>query len=78
MSTYVVMAAGGSGTRMKTDRNKVLMPLCGETVLTRSIRMFEGLADGMVIVYRPSDRLFVIKCAEIAAVSFPILYVPGG
>ena len=78
MSVYVVMAAGGSGNRMQADRNKVLLTLCGETVLSRSIRLFSGLVDGMVIVYRSSDRESVETAARNAGVSFPVSFAAGG
>ena len=50
-----IILAGGSGARMGADRNKVLLELCGEPVVMRSVRAFIGLADALVIVTRPED-----------------------
>ena len=35
--------------------NKVLLSLCGEPVILRSIRAFEGLVDGIILVSREED-----------------------
>ena len=37
MSNYVILAAGGSGTRMHTDQNKVFLQVGSSSVLERSI-----------------------------------------
>ena len=78
MSVYVIMAAGGSGSRMKADQNKILMPLCGKTILERSILLFDNIADGMMIVYRSSDKEAVESIAKNMKVSFPVWFVSGG
>lgn len=78
MSVYVIMAAGGSGNRMKTEQNKVLLPLCGKTILERSIHLFNNLADGMMIVYRSTDKEAVESIVRNTKVSFPIRFVSGG
>lgn len=52
---YAVILAGGSGSRMGADRNKVLLELRGEPVIVRSIRAFKGLVDGIVLVSREED-----------------------
>ncbi len=52
---YAIILAGGSGSRMGAGQNKVLMDLCGEKVLMRSIRAFEGLVHGIVIAARAQD-----------------------
>ena len=50
---YAILLAGGSGARMGADRNKVLLPLRGESVIARAARAFSGLVEGMVVVVRP-------------------------
>lgn len=52
---YAIVLAGGSGSRMGADCNKVLLPLCGEKVITRSVRAFQGLVKGIVLVSRDED-----------------------
>ncbi len=73
---YAIILAGGSGRRMGADCNKVLLSLGGEPVILRSIRAFEGLVDGIVLVSRSEDipamREMLAKSGLTAAV------VPGG
>lgn len=78
MNTYVILAAGGSGTRMGAARNKIFLPLMGIPVLVRSIRLFEGLISGMVIVIRDEDLAEAESLAAAAGVSFPVSFVSGG
>ena len=52
---YAIILAGGSGSRMGAGCNKVLLTLGGEPVIQRSIRAFEGLVDGVVLVSREED-----------------------
>lgn len=54
-SVGVILAAAGSGTRMKSHKNKVLMSLLGEPVLIRSVRKFVSWADQVVVVVRRQD-----------------------
>lgn len=51
MNAAVIVAAG-RGTRMGLERNKVLVPLCGEPVIARTVRAFEqtGWFDGGIVV----------------------------
>jgi len=78
MNTYVILAAGGSGTRMGAGRNKIFLPLLGIPVLLRSIRLFDGLISSMVIVCRDEDRAEAERLAAAAGVSFPVSFVSGG
>lgn len=55
MSAWALIMAAGSGTRMGLAGNKVLARLCGEPVLCRTVRAFEGLADGIVVVARAGE-----------------------
>lgn len=76
---YVILLAGGSGARMGAGRNKVLLPLVRESVLSRAARAFAGLADGMVVVSRPEDQA-AIRADLTASGAFPgpMCIVPGG
>ncbi len=50
----VIIAAGGTGTRMNADIPKQFMRLCGKTVLARSIELFQNnFADSVTIVVHP-------------------------
>ena len=48
MKKFVVILAAGKGSRMNADINKVLMSVCGKTVISRSISAFISFADEMI------------------------------
>lgn len=73
---YAIILAGGSGSRMGADRNKVLLELRGEPVITRAVKAFTGLVDGIVVVSRQED-LAALKAAMDAA-HLSVSIVPGG
>ena len=52
---YAIILAGGSGSRMGANCNKVLLSLQGEPVILRAVRAFEGLVDGVILVSREED-----------------------
>ena len=58
MQAAVVILAGGSGTRVGADTNKVLLPLGDGTVLGRSVRAALDVPDvtRLVLVVRPGDE----------------------
>lgn len=69
MPSAIVLLAGGTGSRVGAEVNKVLLPLRGETVLARSLRTALLVPDvaRIVLVARPEDR------AAVAAVAAPLL-----
>lgn len=75
---YVILLAGGSGSRMGAECNKVLLPLLNETVLLRAAQAFVGLVDGMVVTVRPEDEQAVRDLFARAAFPCPILIANGG
>ena len=78
MKTVLIMAAGGSGSRMKTDINKILLPLAGKTVIRRSLEAFSGLVDEVVLSVRPEDRKAIQDELDLSGISCPCRLVPGG
>lgn len=52
---YAIILAGGSGTRMGANRNKVLLELQNEPVILRTIKAFSGLVEGVLLVSRKED-----------------------
>lgn len=80
MSTLaVIIPAGGSGTRMRHERPKLLIPLEGMSVIERTIRRFAGLPLLQLII-PVSDAIrkeVETICTNISA-SFPIRIVAGG
>lgn len=75
---YAIILAGGSGSRMGAQRNKVLLPVAGESMLCRSVRAFQPLTDGIVVVVRPCDREEACAQLEKAGLAQHLLFAPGG
>ena len=78
MKKYVILAAGGSGTRMNAGENKIFLKIGGKSVLERSILLFDNLIDRMVIVCKPDEKKKVMHIADNADVSFGFEFVTGG
>ena len=73
MQKHVILAAGGSGTRMGTEENKIFLSVCGQSVLSRSIQLFDRLIDSMMIVCRKEDLSGIENIVSSSSVSFSIL-----
>ena len=78
MKVYVIILAGGKGERMKASVNKVLMPLCGKTVIIRSLCAFLPFADHICIVSRPEEQSFILSEIRNNGISAPVLFAAGG
>lgn len=78
MKVFTVMLAGGSGTRMNSSINKTLIPLCGKTVICRSVEAFSGLTDEMVVVCHPDVMHDLIHEIEELSLPFHVRYITGG
>ena len=78
MKKYVILLAGGKGSRMNASVNKVLMSVCGIPVIIRSMSAFSGIADEMIIVARPEDQSVIRKLAAGYSFPFPFRLVSGG
>ena len=79
MAWYTIMLAGGSGSRMGADCNKVFLPLAGEPMLCRSICAFRGLVKGIVLVAQPEEITICKTLMTSVGLSDTICaYVPGG
>lgn len=57
MSNVAVILAAGSGTRMKSDKSKLLLEINGKTVIERTIETFSKISaiDEIIVVIRESD-----------------------
>lgn len=76
----IVVLAGGSGTRVGADRNKVLLPLAGVPILAHSVRTaldVEG-ATRLVVVVRPGDREDVAEALAPVLGQYDLWLVDGG
>ena len=78
MKTYVVMLAGGRGSRMNASVNKILMPLCGTPVIIRSLQAFSPYADETVIVARPDEQKLIQDEITRFDLSLPFRFAAGG
>ncbi|MCF0073731.1 2-C-methyl-D-erythritol 4-phosphate cytidylyltransferase [Dyadobacter sp. CY261] len=57
MQEYVIIVAGGSGSRMKSDIPKQFLPVNGLPVLMHTIRAFAGYSRNLrIIVVLPADQ----------------------
>ena len=77
-TVHVVLAAGGSGTRMRADNNKIFLNAGGISVLLRSMLLFDGVIDDMVVVCRPEDEERIRDIAARSGVSYKVFFVHGG
>ena len=77
-SIHVLILAGGSGTRMNTDENKVFLSIAGKSVLRRSVEAFIPFAEDMIIVYRSGDFQKIEKTIKEISIPFPVRFVAGG
>lgn len=50
-----IILGGGSGSRMGCERNKVLLDVCGRSMLCRSVAAFRPMTDEVVVVIREED-----------------------
>ena len=73
---YAIVLAGGSGSRMGAGCNKVLLELQGESVITRAVKAFEGLVEGVVLVSRLED--IPAMQAAMTGIQMPVTIVSGG
>ncbi|MEJ8546529.1 2-C-methyl-D-erythritol 4-phosphate cytidylyltransferase [Brevibacillus borstelensis] len=63
METGVVIVAAGSGKRMGAERNKLWLPLGGEPILTRTVRLFTSHPEigEIVLVVSAQDHEEVLE-----------------
>ncbi len=57
MNNVAVILAAGSGTRMKSDKSKLLLEINGKTVIERTVKAFSNISevDEIIVVIRESD-----------------------
>ena len=75
---YVILLAGGNGSRMGAGINKILLPLLGKPCIARSAEAFRHVADRMAVVCRPVDMEAVQAALAPLTLPFPLVFVPGG
>lgn len=79
MSNYAIILGGGSGRRMKSDLNKIFLPLRGIPAIVRAIAPFTGFCAGAVVV-AAADEVDDMKTilAKYGMGRFVKAVVPGG
>lgn len=75
---HVVLAAGGAGSRMGAGQNKIFLEAGGKNILLRSMQLFEGIIDRMVIVCRPEDEQQIRRIVSMSGVSYQVSLARGG
>lgn len=76
MYNIAVILGAGSGTRMKTDKSKLLLEINGKTVIERSVEAFAGIdeIDEIIVACREQD----IESFEQVLSSYELTYCFGG
>lgn len=74
MSNVAVILGAGSGTRMKSEKNKMLLDICGKTVIERSVENFLNLSDvdEIIVTVREQDVDEFSKLLTDERISFVI------
>ena len=79
MSNYAIILGGGSGRRMRSDLNKIFLPLRGIPAIVRAIAPFTGFCAGAVVV-AAADEVEDMQAilAKYGMGRFVKAVVPGG
>ena len=74
MSNVAIILGAGSGTRMKSEKNKMLLDICGKTVIERSVENFLNLSDvdEIIVTVREQDVDEFSKLLTDERISFVI------
>ena len=77
MNNVAVILAGGSGTRMKSEKNKLLLEINGKPVIRYAVEAFDGIPDinKIIVVFREED---LDELATAVGVADKITFVKGG
>lgn len=79
MSTYAIILAAGSGSRMEMAENKVFFPLGGIPGIVRSIAPFSAICKGIVLVVRPQEKQKMENILRgFGLLNLIYAFVPGG
>ena len=76
MNNIAIILAAGAGTRMKSEKSKLLLEINGKTVIERTVKVFSELAeiDEIIVVCREND----LDSFEQVLSSYDITYCFGG
>ena len=76
MNNTAIILGAGSGTRMKADKSKLLLEICGKTVLERTVEAFSKIKEinEIIVVCRESD----LDSFKNVLSSYDVSYCFGG
>lgn len=76
MSNTAIILGAGSGTRMKAEKSKLLLELCGKTVIERTVEKFASspYVDEVIVVCRRVD----LEAFEKHLSKYELSYCFGG
>lgn len=75
-----VVLAGGSGTRVGSERNKVYLPLAGRPVISWSLSWAAEVPEigRVILVIRPQDELPAAEAVQAAGMTGRVEVIAGG
>lgn len=75
-----IVLAGGSGSRVGAERNKVYLSLAGRSVISWSLNVLAGMPEvgPVVLVIRPEDRTIVDRIVDREVEHSGVEIVTGG
>ena len=78
--TSAIILAGGTGSRMMSDKTKQLIDICGMTVLERTALAFakSDMIDEIVVVARAEELEYVNSLLGLHKFAKPIKVTVGG
>ncbi|MCM1115222.1 MAG: 2-C-methyl-D-erythritol 4-phosphate cytidylyltransferase [Clostridium sp.] len=76
MNNVAVILGAGAGTRMKQEKSKLLLEVCGKTVIERTVEVFSKIEDinEIIVVCRERD----LESFEAVLSQYNISYCFGG
>ena len=77
MKVAALIPAAGEGLRLGRGP-KALVTVAGETLLSRAVRAFSGLADEVIVAVSPAMRLVVQQAVQGGLELSAVRFVPGG
>ena len=80
MTSAALLLAGGSGTRMAAEQNKVYLPIGGRAVIDRPLEVLDRAptVEQIVLVIRPDDRHAATAAVDRVVRVTPVSVVEGG
>jgi 2-C-methyl-D-erythritol 4-phosphate cytidylyltransferase len=80
MPIAAVVLAGGRGSRIRAEVNKVYLPIGGRDMLVSSLQAFDRASDvdRIVVVARPDDVGHLESIAALTSLSTPVTVAMGG